>query len=92
MPATAEYRRVARSGQSSDPGWKALTFPADGDLTRRVEHLEPVRRDMWSTYRDALRVEVRAPVREKSDEVAFTVTCAREVPSTDGTSTAPDSG
>lgn len=31
---------------------------------------------MWSTYRDALRVEVRAPVREESDEVAFTVTCA----------------
>ncbi|MFJ7423181.1 serine/threonine-protein kinase [Streptomyces uncialis] len=92
VPATVEYRWVARSGQSSDPDWKALTFPADGDLTRRVEHVEPVRRDMWSTYRDALRVEVRAPVREESDEVAFTVTCTGEVPSTDGTSPASRSG
>ncbi|MEU0689091.1 serine/threonine-protein kinase [Streptomyces uncialis] len=92
VPATVEYRWVARSGQSSDPGWKALTFPADGDPTRRVEHRERFRRDMWGTYRDALRVEVRAPVREESDEVAFTVTCTREVPSTDGTSTAPESG
>ncbi|WP_178391098.1 hypothetical protein [Streptomyces uncialis] len=57
-----------------------------------MEHLEPVRRAMWSTYRDALRVEVRAPVRKESDEVAFTVTCAGEVPSTDGTSPASRSG
>lgn len=92
VPATVEYRWVARSGWSSDPGWKALAFPADGDLTRRVEHRERIRRDMWSTYRDALRVEVRAPVREESDEVAFTVTCTREVPSADGTPTAPESG
>ncbi|MFJ4769581.1 serine/threonine-protein kinase [Streptomyces uncialis] len=92
VPTTVEYRWVTRSGQSSDPGWKALTFPADGDLTRRVEHRERFRRDTGATYRDAVRVEVRAPVREESDEVAFTVTCAREVPSTDGTPTAPESG
>ncbi|MFI6684644.1 serine/threonine-protein kinase [Streptomyces sp. NPDC050485] len=83
-PADVEYRWVTRDGQSSDPGWKTLSFASGGPGTRQVAHTESPAQS-GSTE---LRVEVRSPARAASNPVAYTVTCEKGTP-TGGASSSP---
>ncbi len=75
-PAQVEYRWVTRDGQSSDPGWKTLSFAPGGPMTRQVVHTE----SPSHSGSNEVRVEVRAPVKVSSDAVAYQVTCEEETP------------
>ncbi|MEU9099058.1 serine/threonine-protein kinase [Streptomyces sp. NPDC048361] len=83
-PAQVEYRWVTRDGRSSDPGWKTLSFAADGPRTRQVAHTE----SPAHSGSNEVHVEVRAPVKGSSDAVAYSVTCDEETP-TGGPSSSP---
>ncbi|MFF9818824.1 serine/threonine-protein kinase [Streptomyces sp. NPDC014006] len=87
LPAQVEYRWVARDGEVTDTGWKTLSFPEGGERTRQ-DRVSVTTYDASGTYRNALGVEVRAPVRATSDTVPFSVTCVEETP-TGGTSPTP---
>ncbi|MEU3839987.1 serine/threonine-protein kinase [Streptomyces sp. NPDC028635] len=87
LPAQVEYRWVARDGEVTDTGWKTLSFPEGGGRTRQ-DRVSVTTYDASGTYRNALGVEVRAPVRVTSDQVPFSVSCVEETP-TGGTSPTP---
>ncbi|MFF9170838.1 MULTISPECIES: serine/threonine-protein kinase [unclassified Streptomyces] len=87
LPAQVEYRWVARDGEVTDTGWKTLSFPEGGERTRQ-DRVSVTTYDATGTYRNALGVEVRAPVRVTSNQVPFSVTCVEETP-TGGTSPTP---
>ncbi|WP_234334510.1 serine/threonine-protein kinase [Streptomyces sp. NRRL B-1347] len=82
VPVTVEYRWVTAEGESSDPGWKSLSFPAAGGKTRQVNHTESTGTTS-GTYHNELSVEVRSPVQATSNSVAYSVTCEEE-PTTGG--------
>ncbi|MFF4188384.1 serine/threonine-protein kinase [Streptomyces sp. NPDC001691] len=75
-PADVEYRWVTRDGESSDPGWKTLSFPSGGPRTRQVVHTESPAR----SGSNELHVEVRGPVKASSGPVGYSVTCTEETP------------
>ncbi|MFI1538998.1 serine/threonine-protein kinase [Streptomyces anandii] len=83
LPAEVSYRWVLSNGEFSDPGWRTLSFPAGGGKSKR----DTVTVSAYSggagggAYRNAVAVEVRAPVHTTSDPVPFSVTCVTETPS-----------
>ncbi|MFJ3228518.1 protein kinase [Streptomyces sp. NPDC086783] len=85
VPVEVDYRWVTRKGEVSDPGWKTLSFPADGGKTRQ-RSVVVTTYEAGSTYENGIRVEVRDPVHTTSGWVPFSVTCETETP-TGGAST-----
>ncbi|MFD9630631.1 serine/threonine-protein kinase [Streptomyces violascens] len=75
-PVDVEYRWVTKDGQSSDPGWKTLSFASGGPRTRQVVHTESPAR----SGSNELHVEVRQPVKASSNSGAYKVTCKEETP------------
>ncbi|MFI6052150.1 serine/threonine-protein kinase [Streptomyces violascens] len=75
-PADVEYRWVTKDGQSSDPGWKTLSFASGGPRTRQVAHTE----SPAQSGSNELHVEVRQPVKVSSNPGAYKVTCREETP------------
>ncbi|MFE6758459.1 serine/threonine-protein kinase [Streptomyces sp. NPDC057684] len=89
VPVDVQYRWVTESGESSDPGWKTLSFASGGPKTRSVDHVETGYTD-GATLHNQVSVEVRDPVRATSNSAAYSVTCKTESP-TGGTSPSPSS-
>ncbi|MEU1403920.1 serine/threonine-protein kinase [Streptomyces sp. NPDC005728] len=90
LPAQVEFRWVLAHGSVSDPGWKTLSFPADGGRTKQVQVVVNAYSDS-GTIENEISVDVRSPVRTTSNAVPFSVTCATtatETPS-DGASPSP---
>ena len=83
VPATVEYRWVTKSGDSSDSGWKTLSFGSGDGLSQQVNHVETTY-ESGGTYKNEIGVEVRGPVRAASDYVSFSVTCQTETPTPTG--------
>ncbi|MGW5215057.1 serine/threonine-protein kinase [Streptomyces sp. NPDC004051] len=84
LPAEVSYRWVSEDGSVADRGWRTLSFPRDGGHTERAT----VTVTTYSTtgvFENWIGVEVREPVRTRSDSVPFSVTCEGEAPS-DGAS------
>ncbi|MGB8940800.1 MAG: serine/threonine protein kinase, partial [Streptomyces sp.] len=90
VPVTVDYRWVTKSGESSDPGWKTLSFASGGGRTKQVHHTETVAGEPGSTYQNSISVEVRSPVKTSSNSVAYSVTCEEETPTGGASSYAPD--
>ncbi|MFF9015658.1 serine/threonine-protein kinase [Streptomyces sp. NPDC014870] len=79
-PTSVEYRWVTDSGESSaEQGWRTLEFPAGGPQEKNVEHTESTHR-AGGTWRDRIRMEVRAPVEKRSNRVEFSVSCEQVTP------------
>ncbi|MFG2547159.1 serine/threonine-protein kinase [Streptomyces sp. NPDC048594] len=74
LPAEVGYRWVTDDGSVSDPGWRTLSFSADGDRSDEDSVVVTTREDSGA-FEGAVRVEVRSPVRATSNAVAFSVTC-----------------
>ncbi|WP_156721751.1 serine/threonine-protein kinase [Streptomyces apocyni] len=89
-PVTVEYRWLTKTGQPTNPGWKTLQFADGGDKTQQVNHTE-LGHDPDGTLDNEISVEVRDPVTEKSNAVAYSVTCEQEPPTSGGSSYAPNS-
>ncbi|WP_338899118.1 serine/threonine-protein kinase [Streptomyces sp. TG1A-60] len=87
VPVEVDYRWVARDGEVEDTGWKTLSFPSGGERTKQ----DRVVVSTSGSHADEIGVEVRGPVRAKSDSVAFSVTCETEAPTTGGASSPSDS-
>ncbi|MBL3671430.1 serine/threonine protein kinase [Streptomyces sp. M2CJ-2] len=84
LPAEVSYRWVSEDGSVADRGWRTLSFPRDGGHTER----DTVIVTTYSTtgmFENWIGVEVREPVRTRSESVPFSVTCETETPS-DGAS------
>ncbi|MFJ7156858.1 serine/threonine-protein kinase [Streptomyces sp. NPDC101118] len=79
LPARVEYRWVTRSSAHAPGGWQAEVYGVDGGRSRTfayaVSGLRP-----GDVVEDAVRLEVRLPVRGESAWVAYTVTCDTETP------------
>lgn len=90
VPVTVDYRWVTKSGESSDPGWKTLSFASGGGKTKQVHHTETVAGEPGSTYQNSISVEVRSPVKASSNSVAYSVTCEKETPTGGASSYAPN--
>uniref|UniRef100_A0AAU2VCX6 non-specific serine/threonine protein kinase n=1 Tax=Streptomyces sp. NBC_00003 TaxID=2903608 RepID=A0AAU2VCX6_9ACTN len=75
-PVDVEYRWVTKDGQSSDPGWKTLSFASGGQRTRQVVYTESPER----SGSNEVHVEVRGPVKVSSNSGAYKVTCEEETP------------
>ncbi|MFF1711673.1 serine/threonine-protein kinase [Streptomyces sp. NPDC058268] len=90
VPVTVDYRWVTKSGESSDPGWKSLSFASGGGRTKQVHHTETVAGEPGATYQNSVSVEVRSPVKTSSNSVAYSVTCEKETPTGGASSYAPD--
>ncbi|WP_371530053.1 serine/threonine protein kinase [Streptomyces sp. NBC_01283] len=90
VPVTVDYRWVTKSGESSDPGWKTLSFASGGGKTKQVHHTETVAGEPGSTYQNSISVEVQSPVKASSNSVAYSVTCEKETPTGGASSYAPD--
>ncbi|MED7821389.1 serine/threonine-protein kinase [Streptomyces chiangmaiensis] len=84
VPVDLTYRWVTGTGHVSDPGWKTLSFPADGGRTQQRQVVVTTY-DAGGSVQNKIGVEVRDPVRVTSDSVPFSVTCETETP-TDGAS------
>ncbi|MFI9821897.1 protein kinase [Streptomyces sp. NPDC052013] len=79
LPAEVSYRWVAEDGSVDDTGWKTLSFPEGGGLSRQ-DTVVVTTYSETGTLESALGVEVREPVRVTSDTVPFSVTCETETP------------
>ena len=79
VPVEVEYRWVTETGEVSDPGWKTLSFPANGGKTKQNTVIVTTY-DASGTYANRIGVEVRSPEAAKSDQVPFSVTCEEEAP------------
>ncbi|WP_249926086.1 serine/threonine-protein kinase [Streptomyces aureocirculatus] len=89
-PVTVRYRWVAAAGESSDPGWKSLSFPAGGGRIKEARHVEVPSWTDAGTHRGAAHVEVRSPANVTSNSVGYAVTCEdEEEPTTGGGSSSP---
>jgi hypothetical protein len=86
LPAQVGYRWVTEDGSVSDPGWRTLSFPADGERTRR-DTVVVTTDEATGAFEGAVRVEVREPVEATSNAVAFSVTCGTETETEPGTET-----
>ncbi|MCX5556482.1 serine/threonine-protein kinase [Streptomyces sp. NBC_00038] len=84
VPAEVQYRWVTETGEVSDPGWKTLSFPANGGRTQQ-KSVVVTTYDESGTYENKIGVEVRSPVHATSNSVPFSVACVTETP-TDGAS------
>lgn len=91
-PAVVEYRWVTRGGPGPGPEWQSIAYEADGPRTRQLNHTESgAGTGPGATLKDAVRLEVRQPVRTASPWLEFSVTCGEETP-TGGVSSPPASG
>lgn len=84
LPAEVSYRWVSEDGSVADPGWRTPSSPRDGGHTEQ----DTVIVTTYSTtgmFENRIGVEVREPVRTRSDSVPFSATCETEAPS-DGAS------
>ncbi|MFF0759983.1 protein kinase [Streptomyces sp. NPDC003737] len=79
VPVDVSYRWVTSTGHVSDPGWKTLSFPADGGRTQQRQVVVTTYEEGGSV-RNEIGVEVRDPARVTSDSVPFSVTCETETP------------
>ncbi|MBT2490320.1 serine/threonine protein kinase [Streptomyces sp. ISL-96] len=79
VPAEVGYRWVTGSGESSDSGWKTLSFGAGEEKSKQVNHTELTYKE-GETHHDEISVEVKSPVRATSNSVSFSVTCEQETP------------
>ncbi|MCX4232537.1 serine/threonine-protein kinase [Streptomyces ortus] len=84
VPVDVRYRWVTETGEVSDPGWKTLSFPAGGGKSKQ-NTVVLTTYDTSGTLTNKIGVEVRSPLRTKSNQVPFSVTCETEAP-TGGTS------
>lgn len=84
VPVDVEYRWVTKTGEVTDPGWKTLSFPANGGRTQQ-KTVVATTYDTSGEFANSISVEVRSPLRVTSDSVPFTITCVTETP-TDGAS------
>nr|WP_240045150.1 serine/threonine-protein kinase [Streptomyces alboflavus] len=89
VPVGVQYRWVTAEGESSDPGWKTLSFASGGGKSKQVNHVEVPGWTDPGTHRGSVRVEVRSPVTATSNSVAYSVTCEEEPPTTGGGSSSP---
>ncbi|MFJ8635294.1 serine/threonine-protein kinase [Streptomyces sp. NPDC093568] len=87
LPAEVTYRWVSENGDVMDQGWKTLSFPEGGERTKQDRAFVTTYDDS-GTFENAISVEVRDPVRTKSESVPFSVTCETETP-TGGVSQTP---
>ncbi|MGP3685024.1 protein kinase domain-containing protein [Streptomyces sp. IBSNAI002] len=87
LPVTLEYRWATRSGKTSGPDWRPLTYEEGGPRSRRLDHAE-LTHAPGAGYEDAVRLEVRGPAEVATQWVATSVTCEEETP----TSGAPSPG
>ncbi|MGP9021696.1 serine/threonine-protein kinase [Streptomyces sp. BR1] len=78
-PVDVQYRWVTASGESSDPGWKTLSFGSGDAKTKQVSHIESGYQ-AGKTVHNAVQLEVRSPVSASSNSVSYTVTCTEETP------------
>lgn len=90
VPATVDYRWVTKSGEPSDPGWKTLSFGSGEGRTKQAHQTETVDGEPGSTYQNEISVEVRSPVKARSNSVAYSVTCEEETPTGGASSYAPN--
>ncbi|WP_189191540.1 serine/threonine-protein kinase [Streptomyces albiflavescens] len=89
VPVDVEYRWVTKTGDVTDPGWKTLSFPADGGRTQQ-KTVVATTYDTSGTFENEISVEVRSPVHVTSNSVPFTITCATETPTDEASaSTSP---
>ncbi|MGX1545064.1 protein kinase domain-containing protein [Streptomyces adustus] len=80
LPAEVDYRWVSKNGKISDSGWKTLSFP-EGGARSRQDRVIVTTYSKSGTFSNEISVEVRDPVHRKSEPVPFTVTCVKETPS-----------
>ncbi|MEU3984955.1 serine/threonine-protein kinase [Streptomyces sp. NPDC026672] len=88
VPARVEYRWVLEDGSVSDPGWRTLSFPANGGRSRQDKVILTTY-STGGTIRNAVSVEVRSPVRTTTEAVPFSVTCETTETPTGGASPSP---
>ncbi|MER6256428.1 serine/threonine-protein kinase [Streptomyces sp. NPDC001584] len=86
-PVVLEYRWATRSGRTSGPDWRSVTYEEGGPRSRRLEHTE-LTHEPDGVFEDAVRLEVRGPAEVATQWVATSVTCREETP----TSGAPSPG
>ncbi|WP_405680168.1 serine/threonine protein kinase [Streptomyces sp. NBC_00868] len=86
-PVELEYRWATRSGKTSGPGWRSVTYEEGGPRSRRLEHTE-LTHVPDAVFEDAVRLEVRGPAEVATQWVGTSVTCEKETP----TSGAPSPG
>jgi len=79
VPVEVSYRWVTRTGQVSDPGWKTLSFPANGGKTQQKQVVVTTY-EKGGTFENSIGVEVRSPLHVTSNSVPFSVTCESETP------------
>ncbi|MFD9483545.1 serine/threonine-protein kinase [Streptomyces sp. NPDC059991] len=92
-PVDVQYRWVTAAGESSDPGWKTLSFGPGDARSRQVQHIESGF-EAGETVHNAVRLEVRSPVAANSNPVSYAVTCTEKTPTGGASSsyTAPAGG
>ncbi|MDJ0464562.1 serine/threonine-protein kinase [Streptomyces sp. H27-C3] len=90
VPVEVDYRWVTKGGESTDPGWKTLSFGAGDAKSKQVNHTE-VAYLADGPLHNEISVEVRSPVTTTSNAAAFSVTCEQETP-TGGASSYTASG
>ncbi|OAR27577.1 protein kinase [Streptomyces sp. ERV7] len=78
-PVDVQYRWVTADGESSDPGWKTLSFGSGDPRSRQVQHVE-TGYEAEKTVHNAVQLEVRSPVAANSNSVAYSVTCTEKTP------------
>ncbi|GGS01501.1 hypothetical protein GCM10010252_45140 [Streptomyces aureoverticillatus] len=83
VPVEVRYRWVTAEGESSDPGWKTLSFSSGSGKTKQVNHVEVPSWTDPGTHRNSIHVEVRSPANITSHAVGYSVTCEEE-PTTGG--------
>ncbi|MFB7256431.1 serine/threonine-protein kinase, partial [Streptomyces nojiriensis] len=59
-PVVLEYRWATRSGRTSGPDWRSVTYEEGGPRSRRLEHTE-LTHEPDGVFEDAVRLEVRGP-------------------------------
>ncbi|WP_328791096.1 MULTISPECIES: serine/threonine-protein kinase [unclassified Streptomyces] len=82
-PVVLEYRWATRSGRTSGPDWRSLTYEEGGPKSRRLEHTE-LTHDPDGVFADAVRLEVRGAAEVTTQWVATSVTCRKEETPTSG--------
>ncbi|MEN8653086.1 serine/threonine-protein kinase [Streptomyces sp. 21So2-11] len=91
VPVEVNYRWVMKGSESTDPGWKTLSFGAGDTKSKQVNHTELGYLAGGVPLHSEMSVEVRSPVTTTSNAVAYSVTCEQETP-TGGASSYTASG
>ncbi|MET9764408.1 serine/threonine-protein kinase [Streptomyces sp. NPDC006372] len=79
LPAEVRYRWVTEDGSLTDRNWKTLSFPEGGGRSKQ-DAVTLTTNEKTGTFENEISVEVREPVRTKSESVSFSVTCETETP------------